>query len=312
MVALWLGMQGGEKVESEEQTTEKKGPRKAKEELSEARPRNDKREDLPKGKAEPTKTSDSKINTAATPVEQLRSSVLGADAEAKGQEVLEARRLLTKILRQHPEWALELAKMLPQLKNKALCFQMARLLGAHLDKEGVRETLIQLGQQSENELARETSIQALTGLRGDEEARQMIRSAFEDNGAGAGVRASASFALGEILGEFPPSQQANIRAQAESQVTASNVPDAVRVESIDLLDIRGNTQQKQLAYDVLALKHQATPAMALAAARALLGAGEKSEAVLPLLKQLAQQSLNGPEAKVLEQMLRDQGAASKR
>ncbi|MDF1664372.1 MAG: hypothetical protein P1V97_21585 [Planctomycetota bacterium] len=260
----------------------------------------------------PKEAKDSSKSGQTSPVEQLRASVMGADAEAKGQEVLEARRLLAKILRNHPEWALELAKMLPKLKNRALSFQIALLLGGHLEKEGVRKALIELGRQTKRPLARETAIQALTGLKNDEEAHVVIRNAFEDGQASPGARSSASFALREVINEFPKSEQASIRATAESQVSSSGTHESLRVESLDLLDVKGNPQQKQLAYDILSLKHQATPSMALAAARVLLSAGEKSERVLPLLKQLAQQSLNGPQAKVLEAMLKDQGSASNR
>lgn len=264
------------------------------------------------GASADSSTIPSSIPAKKSPVELLKASVMGADAEAKGQEVLEARRLLAKILRNHPEWALELAKMLPDLKNRALSFQIARLLGAHLEDQAVRKTLLDLARQSESDLARETAIQALTGLRNDEEARLAIRNAFEDNQANNGVRSSASFALREVIDEFSRSDQALIRRMAEDQVSSSQVHESIRVESLDLLDVNGNPEQKQLAYDILNLKHQASPSMALAAARVLLSAGEKSERIFPLLKQLAQQSLKGPEAKVLEAMLKDQSPGSNR
>jgi hypothetical protein len=215
----------------------------------------------------------------------LAGALLDADREAHGPEVLEARRLLERALRADPMLAAALAGALGRLSNRELAFQVGRILAAHLGDPRVRAALLDLARGGDP-VPREAALTAFTGLRGDPEAARAVASAFADREAPGAVRAAAACALIDLFPALSEKERAAARETARDLVLRKEESEEARAAALDLLDVRGDSADRERAR--AALERPGGVRVALAAARVLLAAGEPAESVLAALSRAAE------------------------
>jgi len=203
--------------------------------------------------------------------ETLRSAVMAADAGARTDaDILEAERLLARVLARRPDLAAALAGAFADLRERRLAFAVARLLGRHLRDARVRAALLAALREGD-EVAREMAAYAFRGVRADPDAALALAAGFGDPRAPDSLREAHVFALSPMLDDLAADERARAVSLAR-EIVAGDRPAgaALRAEAVDLLDARGADRAR--LREVLA----GTPdrALALAAARALLAAGE--------------------------------------
>jgi hypothetical protein len=214
---------------------------------------------------------------------RLRAALLAADADARSDaDVLDAERLLAHMLLERPELAGAAADAFGQLRNRALAFRLARLLGRYLGDARVRAALVRtLGEG--DPIPRELAAYAFRGARGDPEAAAALAGGFCAEDAPESLREAHAFALAPMLDDLAPEARDRARDLARSLVDLRRGGADLRAEAVDLLDARGADRPRALSL----LEAEPDRAVALAAARALLRTGEPEAVVLRALGRFA-------------------------
>ncbi len=269
------------------------GPRPGLAELAELPPEtpaavSDPPETVPSVVAAPSDSSE----PAPSLEDSLVQALLQADAEISSSgEVLEARRLLEKVLRNHPELVLSLAGALAQMQNRELAFAVARLLARSYHNAAVRAQLHALAAHGDVR-AREAALYALVGAT-DAPAAAVAAASFEDAAAPAGVRTAAAVALVDMLPVLAPSEREAVQATARQLLRSSAEDLTVRSEAIGLLDPSAQPDDRAELRTLLETSGT-PPELVMASARSLLSHDEPPESVLPSLQRLALELPDGP------------------
>jgi len=210
------------------------------------------------------------------PVEEaLDSALCQADAGiVTDADALEAARLLEKAIRTNPARARDATILLGKLKSRSLAFRAALIVGRAQQDPLVRAALLENARRGAGH-AREVVAYSFYGKEGDAEVAQVMAEGFLDESAPATVRASHAFAAASMLKELTPATRDAVRAKAREALSSDKDALEVRVEALDLLDVKGVDRQR--ARELL----QGTPErkIALSAARVLLRAGEDEKYV---------------------------------
>jgi hypothetical protein len=234
----------------------------------------------------------------------LEDAVLQADKGVlTDTDALDAARLLEAAIRAKPERSLDLAKLLPRLKNRALAFRLALILGREVHKEPMRASLLESVEHGANH-AREVAAYAFYGKKGDAQAAAALARGFLDPKSDARVRAAHAFATSSLIADLDEVTRAAVRAQARAVAGAQDADAALRAEAIGLLDVNGADRDFALGI----LEKDPTRTVVFSAARVLLRAGEDEGRVREAMSRFASRADDADlTAKCLAEMLEGPG-----